>query len=120
MFIATHFLPLALLVSSIQAATTTIQVGATGVAFTPNSATAAVGDVLEFHFYPANHSVVQGVYSNPCAPSSDTAFYSGFVPTESGEAVGHSFVASKETFILEWCVVVCGGWVLALLWYGVL
>lgn len=88
MLTPTLFLSFALLASSINAATTTIQVGATGIAFTPDSATAAVGDVFEFHFYPANHSVVQGVYSNPCAPSSDTAFYSGFVPSEEGEAVG--------------------------------
>ena len=51
--------------------------------FAPNEVTAAVGDILEFHFagpgngvLGSNHSVAQGVFGNPCIPASN-GFFSG-------------------------------------------
>lgn len=55
--------------------------------FKPTSVNASVGDVLEFHFLPHNHSVVMGDFTTPCLPASSGGFYSGFLPASSGENV---------------------------------
>jgi plastocyanin len=60
-----------------------VQVGNGGTKFTPNSLTASAGDTVEFQFFPANHSVVQSSFQEPCVPSSN-ALFSGFVPVKSG------------------------------------
>ncbi|RDW75303.1 hypothetical protein BP6252_06445 [Coleophoma cylindrospora] len=65
-----------------QAATIDIAVGETGLKFTPNTTTAAVGDVLAFHFYSGGHSVVSGALANPCTPDA-TSFFSGYIPGSS-------------------------------------
>ncbi|KAI9741797.1 MAG: hypothetical protein M1834_000183 [Cirrosporium novae-zelandiae] len=54
--------------------------------FTPDSITAEAGSMVQFHFYPSNHSVVQATFDEPCVPinnvnKSVTGFYSGFMPT---------------------------------------
>jgi plastocyanin len=54
--------------------------------FKPNSVTAKVGDILEFHFMPANHSVAMGTFDDPCSPTAN-GFFSGYVPVASGESV---------------------------------
>ena len=66
-----------------QAGATTIKVavGKTGLTFDPNIIPAKVGDVLEFNFYPRNHSVVAGDFSKPCQPATSGGFFSGFFPT---------------------------------------
>lgn len=56
----------------------TVAVGANLHAFTPNTTIAAVGDIVVFDFYPTNHSVIRGEYTNasicgvagcnPCVP----------------------------------------------------
>lgn len=55
--------------------------------FKPSSVNASIGDVLEFHFLPNNHSVVMGDLSSACQPASTGGFYSGFLPASSGENV---------------------------------
>ncbi|RDW75953.1 hypothetical protein BP5796_06774 [Coleophoma crateriformis] len=70
------------------ASTHIVAVGNGGLKFTPNSTIALVGDVVEFHYYPRNHSVTQGDFSNPCMSTS--GFFSGYMPTASGEAP-HTF-----------------------------
>lgn len=72
------------LASHASAETIKIDVGANGFAFTPDSVTAKVNDILEFHFHPINHSVVLGDFANPCQPAKN-AFFSGFQPVSSGE-----------------------------------
>jgi plastocyanin len=67
------------------AASHDILVGSTGLAFSPDSITAAAGDTLVFRFYPGHHNVVQGSFSTPCSYSSP-GFYSGFTDSASGEA----------------------------------
>jgi hypothetical protein len=61
----------------------------------PNELTAAVGDVLEFHFtgpglgvLGGNHSVAMGDFNSPCMPAS-SGFFSGYmgVNATSKEAV---------------------------------
>ncbi|KAL7920755.1 Cupredoxin [Trichoderma austrokoningii] len=73
------------LASQASAETIRIDVGENGLAFTPDSVTAKVNDILEFHFHPINHSVVLGDFANPCQPAKTGAFFSGFQPVSSGE-----------------------------------
>jgi len=62
-----------------------VAVGQTGLAFSPNSITAAVGDTVEFQFYPEKHSVAQSSFAAPCTPfSNGTSFFSGSMSTTSG------------------------------------
>ncbi|KAK6539893.1 hypothetical protein TWF694_008730 [Orbilia ellipsospora] len=55
--------------------------------FSPNEIQANVGDQIQFQFHPANHSVVQATFADPCIPISQSAsgngaqgFFSGFMP----------------------------------------
>jgi plastocyanin len=48
--------------------THTINVGAVGHKFTPGETKAAVGDVIEWRFYPAEHWVIRADYDWPCIP----------------------------------------------------
>ncbi|KAH7072374.1 hypothetical protein FB567DRAFT_201402 [Paraphoma chrysanthemicola] len=71
--------------SSAPAQTHTIEVGLADHKFRPESTEAAIGDTIEFLFYPANHSVVRAEYGYPCIPyemtgSSKVGFFSGFNP----------------------------------------
>lgn len=79
-----NFLALSLLLAPTLAAAKTISiaVGQDGLKFTPSVVTAAVGDKLDFHFYPKNHSVVASSFSKPCTPvQPDGGLYSGFRAT---------------------------------------
>lgn len=63
---------------SASGAVQTVKVGENGgVTFSPNKITAAVGDKVEFQFFPVTHSVAQAAFDAPCVPSGDTAFFSG-------------------------------------------
>lgn len=75
----------------------TVDVGEDGFVYTPDSLNVAPGGKVEFHFYPSNHSVVQASFNNPCNPASNSAFFSGFVPTSNGESVCPSYHDSKFT-----------------------
>ncbi|KAK6507921.1 hypothetical protein TWF481_006342 [Arthrobotrys musiformis] len=66
-------------------ATHSVVVGRGGLRFDPENIVAEPGDIVEFHFLPRNHSVAQSNFANPCQPISDTAFFSGFVPTNYGQ-----------------------------------
>ena len=63
-----------------------ISVGQTGLVFDPATVTANVGDLLQFSFYPKDHSVAQSSSSSPCQPLTG-GVYSGFMP-ETAEGVG--------------------------------
>jgi plastocyanin len=73
--------------SQATAATIKINAAQNGLTFTPNTVTAQVGDVLEYHFFGGAHSVVQGDFTNPCKPVSSGGFFSGFMPVSAGEGV---------------------------------
>ena len=91
------FLPLIALPLSL-AKTISIGVGEGGLVFKPESVAADVGDLLQFHFYPKNHSVVQGSFSSPCQPLAG-GVYSGFFPEETGEGVrSHWTIACTSAF----------------------
>ncbi|KAL1633118.1 MFS transporter (Seo1) [Diplodia intermedia] len=68
-------------------ATITITVNRVANLFVPENATAAVGDVVKFEFWPTNNSVARADYGYPCVPyaltapdRADSAFWSGFRP----------------------------------------
>jgi len=63
-----------------------ISVGVDGLTFSPDTLEANVGDKVMFMFWPEEHSVVQGSFDEPCWPSSDQAFFSGYVPVKSGKS----------------------------------
>ncbi|KAL4877971.1 hypothetical protein BJY04DRAFT_221545 [Aspergillus karnatakaensis] len=47
--------------------------------FDPDNVVAEIGDVIEWHFLPANHTVVQSNFANPCVPLAEgTSFFPGF------------------------------------------
>lgn len=49
--------------------------------FVPNNVQAAVGDMIQFQFWPRNHSVVRAAFDSPCQPLEGAdGFYSGFMP----------------------------------------
>ncbi|KAM0283104.1 hypothetical protein ACHAQH_002707 [Verticillium albo-atrum] len=74
------------LAAQVVAKTIEINVASIPLTFLPDQVAADVGDVLEFHFYPQNHSVVAGDYDSPCTPLDHGGFFSGFVPVASGES----------------------------------
>lgn len=73
--------------SSSAATTWTVSVGEGSNVFKPNVVQANIGDIIEFDFYPANHSVCRAEYLYPCIPYEDTGkgkvgFFSGFHPVD--------------------------------------
>jgi plastocyanin len=69
------------LISGVFAATKTVQVGDKGDVFDPNTITADVGDVVEFHF-AGRHSVAQSAFNSPCK-SGSTDIFSGIMSSVS-------------------------------------
>lgn len=81
--IFTRLLSLAAVAS---AATIVVDVGKGGLTFTPDSVTAAKGDIVEFHFVGGVHDAVKGDFDKPCAPLAG-----GFASTtETGSATNVS------------------------------
>ncbi|KAF2002362.1 hypothetical protein P154DRAFT_574306 [Amniculicola lignicola CBS 123094] len=65
------------------AKTHTVDVGNGDHKFKPDVTKAEVGDIVEFRFYPQNHSVVRAEYGYPCIPYEMTGadkkgFFTGF------------------------------------------
>ncbi|KAF3918447.1 hypothetical protein ABW21_db0202241 [Orbilia brochopaga] len=67
---------------SAAASTHTVNVGAGGLVFSPDTITAAKGDTVQFVFAGGNHTVTQADFNNPCNPSNN-AFTSGFTGSSS-------------------------------------
>jgi len=63
--------------SSANAAVWNITVGGTGLVFTPDTATPAVGDTMHFIFGVGDHSVTQSTFAAPCSAVAG-GFDSGF------------------------------------------
>jgi plastocyanin len=80
---------LALMAGSAVAKIVQINVGESGLVFSPNTLTADVGDTLEFHFFSSFHTAVQGDYSTPCMRGSleNTGFSSGPIDNMSNGGV---------------------------------
>ncbi|KAK3339963.1 extracellular serine-rich protein [Lasiosphaeria hispida] len=67
----------------ITAAKISISIGS--LAFTPDTVTAAVGDIIEFNFFPINNSAIMSDFSTPCTPAKVGGFNSGFYATDNGQ-----------------------------------
>ncbi|KAJ2894806.1 extracellular serine-rich protein [Zalerion maritima] len=67
------------------AETIIVKVGQEGTTFDPQMVTAAAGDIVEFQFWPQNHSVVAGDMDKGCTPLADDGFFSGFMPVDEGK-----------------------------------
>ncbi|ORY00879.1 hypothetical protein BCR34DRAFT_627887 [Clohesyomyces aquaticus] len=58
-----------------------------GLHFEPENIVAEIGDLIEVHFLPKNHSFAQSSFDKPCVPLNDDAVFSGFqFQTAAGEA----------------------------------
>jgi plastocyanin len=70
-----------------------------GLHFEPENVVAQPGDMIEFHFLPKAHSVVQSSFAQPCAPlGTPDAFFSGFnFNTTAGEAPNVFTFMIKDT-----------------------
>ncbi|KAL2178360.1 uncharacterized protein P884DRAFT_258452 [Thermothelomyces heterothallicus CBS 202.75] len=85
--------------------THSVVAGRPGLRFDPENIVAEVGDVVEFHFLPRNHSVVEASFDAPCAPRDDSApgspttFFSGFFPVSPNP--DGSVAQSPEVFQIE-------------------
>ncbi|TWU71621.1 hypothetical protein ED733_001159 [Metarhizium rileyi] len=68
--------------------THSVVAGLGGLRFDPDNVVAEVGDVVEWHFLPVNHSLVQSSFAEPCSPLADgTGFFPGFeFATRQGQA----------------------------------
>lgn len=83
------FITLLALAAAATAKTVVINVGQSGLSFSPDSSTASVGDTLEFHFFGSIHSAVQGDFSTPCQMSS-SGFDSGTINNKADGSVSFS------------------------------
>jgi len=80
--------------------THSVVAGRPGLRFDPENIVAAVGDIVEFHFLPANHSVVESSFDAPCVPKdADASFFSGFFPVSKNP--DGSVAQSPEVFQIE-------------------
>lgn len=69
-------------------ATHSIIAGFNGLNFEPSNVVAEIGDVIQWEFLAANHSVAQSNFADPCEPLADgTGFFPGFeFAVEEGES----------------------------------
>jgi plastocyanin len=69
-----------------------VKVGANGLKFDPDTLTASPGDLINFHFYAANHSVAQSSFDKPCQPvEGGNGIFSGFFPVSGKEEASQVF-----------------------------
>jgi len=84
---------LAAIAANTAAITIVINAGQNGLTFSPNSASANVGDILEFHFFGTIHTAVQGDFSTPCQMGSlmGSGFNSGPIHNQADGSVRPNF-----------------------------
>ncbi|KAM5341903.1 hypothetical protein ACJ41O_014934 [Fusarium nematophilum] len=59
--------------------THSVNAGLGGLRFDPDNVVAEIGDIVEWHFLPRNHSVVQSSFGEPCEPlAGGDGFFAGF------------------------------------------
>lgn len=88
----------ALVATGAQATVHVVKAVANPFSFLPDTVNAKVGDYIEFHFLPANHSVAKGTFKRACEPAHEYGFFSGFLPVAEGESVsGFIFFPSSSS-----------------------
>ena len=75
--------------------------------YSPNSIQANVGDMVQFQFYPKNHSVVQSTFDQPCQPiqninASVPGFFSGFQPVSLNQSSQPTFTIMVQNTSPIW------------------
>lgn len=70
-----------------------------GLHFEPQNVVAEIGDLIEFHFLPKNHTMVQSSFDKPCEPLAGGAgIFAGFnFATKEGEAPNVFQFTVKDT-----------------------
>ncbi|RVX75231.1 hypothetical protein B0A52_00583 [Exophiala mesophila] len=81
-----------------QQITRTVSVGGTGHTFNPAVVQLSPGNVVEFAFYPTNHSVIRAEYKFPCIPYELTGIDK--VGFDSGFRVTDAILPEPDTFRL--------------------
>lgn len=71
---------------SLTGVTHSVVAGLGGLHFDPENVVANIGDIVEVHYLPKNHSFAQSSFDSPCVPINNNAIFSGFQPTTSGQA----------------------------------
>jgi len=85
-----------------------VQVGAANgtLAYFPNNLKAAVGDMIQFQFAPANHTVTQSTFDAPCMPiamtSNTTGIYSGFMPVSASATTTPTYTVLVNSTLPMW------------------
>jgi len=88
-----------------------VMVGQSGLAFTPNQVTAAIGDTVTFQFMPGangtNHTVTQSSFAAPCtfltnATTNQLGFDSGYVPVPKGSTQMPSWTLQVQVATPLW------------------
>jgi plastocyanin len=85
-----------------------VQVGAANgtLAYFPDNIKAAVGDMIQFQFAPANHTVTQSTFDNPCQPlamhSNTTGVYSGFMPVSASATTTPTYTVLVNSTTPMW------------------
>jgi len=81
-----------------------------GLKFYPESLDVAVGEMVQFQFYPKNHSVAQSSFANPCQPqqateNSTAGFFSGYMPVKMEDTFMPTFtvLVNQTTPIWFYC-----------------
>ncbi|KAH8129467.1 hypothetical protein ACSS6W_008203 [Trichoderma asperelloides] len=79
-----------------------VEVGQSGLRYTPDTIKANKGDIVDFHF-DAMHSVVAGNFNKPCTPATSGGFYSGTMPM--GDETFFSITINNTDPIFFYCAV---------------
>jgi len=81
--------------------------GANGsLTYSPNNVQAAVGDMVQFQYGPANHTVTQSTFDQPCQPislnSNVTGIFSGFQPVSATDTTIPTFTIQINNTTPVW------------------
>jgi plastocyanin len=97
--------PAVLALATVVSATTfQVNVGQNGLAYTPPTVNASVGDTVEFIFHPKNHTVTQSTFAAPCTPMSngiDSNFQ--FVPTNATQGQSMTVMVNSTDPVWFFC-----------------
>lgn len=77
------------------------------LAYYPNNIKAAVGDMVQFQFAPANHTVTQSNFDNACQPiamhsPNITGIYSGFMPVTAASTTTPTYTIMVKNTTPMW------------------
>ncbi|RDW74960.1 hypothetical protein BP6252_06102 [Coleophoma cylindrospora] len=74
--------------------------------YSPDNLTAAVGDMVQFQFAPANHTVTQSTFDQPCQPvamnSNVTGIFSGFMPVSASATTAPTYTIMVNNTTPMW------------------